>query len=178
MTEPGLAVLVPTPCEWCSTGAYRRKTAEVVTATTVGGATARLCGGCADAIGAGPRTPIVPVADTLPLLAAADAASYLAGQEWTTARTVPEYPARIPVALPLHRPADPPAGGPVDQADRRAPPVGSGRRPGRWEAGVVPLLDSRGLRALDPAKPGRPDPEPQSGRVMVVRLLLRYNCPR
>ena len=103
MTEP-VAVLVPAPCEWCSTGLYRRKTAEVLTATTVGGATARLCGACADAIGAGPRTPIVLVADTLPLLAAAGAASYLAGQEWARARTVPEYPHEY---LLLSRSADP-----------------------------------------------------------------------
>jgi hypothetical protein len=104
MTEPGLAVLVSAPCEWCSTGLYQRKTAEVLTATTVGGATARLCGACADAIGTGPRTPLVPVADTLPLLEPAEAAAYLRRQKWARARTVPEYPHEY---LLLNRSTDP-----------------------------------------------------------------------
>jgi hypothetical protein len=35
-----------------------------------------------------------------------------------------------------------------------------------WPVGVVPLLAGRAVRALDPAQPHRPDPEPQSGWVM------------
>jgi hypothetical protein len=84
--------LIPSHCELCSSGLYRRKYATVETRTTVGAATARLCGPCADLIGDGPRRPIVLVADTLPLLADADAAAYLAAQAWTPAKTVPEYP--------------------------------------------------------------------------------------
>jgi hypothetical protein len=96
--------MIPTYCELCSSGLYRRKYAAIETATTVGTATARLCGQCADLIGTGPRRRIVPVADTLPLIAEADAAAYLAAQNWTPARTVPEYPHEYVL---LARSADP-----------------------------------------------------------------------
>ena len=90
---PELAVLAPTACEWCSTGFYQRKMARWQTRTKVGGATARLCDDCAEAIGDGPRARLVPVAETaLPLPTEEAVAAYLAAETWTTARTVPEYP--------------------------------------------------------------------------------------
>jgi hypothetical protein len=90
--RPDLHVLAPTPCEWCSTGLYQRKMARFQVATTVGGATARLCADCAELIGDGPHALIVPVADSYRQLYDAEAALYLAEQTWTAARTVPEYP--------------------------------------------------------------------------------------
>jgi hypothetical protein len=89
-----LTVLLTTPCEWCSTGLYQRRMAVVaVTLDSLAGATARLCMTCADAIGGDAwRTPVVPVADALPLIEPHDAAIYLATQTWTPARSVPEYP--------------------------------------------------------------------------------------
>jgi hypothetical protein len=96
--------LSPTPCEWCSTGLFQRKMAVVLTATTVGTATARLCMDCADAIGEGWRTPIRPVADTLDLLDADAAEAYLTAAEWRNARTVPDHPHAYVL---LSRSADP-----------------------------------------------------------------------
>lgn len=91
MPEPErLVVLLPMPCEWCSTGLYRRRFAEVEVETPFG-ARARLCRICAEKVG-GPSWPLVPVADTLPALDYAAAAEYLRFAYWTTAKTTPEYP--------------------------------------------------------------------------------------
>ena len=91
--RPGLHVLAPTPCDWCSTGLYQRKMARWMAATTVGAATARLCDDCADLIGDGPRMRLVPVADAYRQLYDAEVGLYLAEQTaWTKARTAPEYP--------------------------------------------------------------------------------------
>lgn len=104
MTEPSLAILTPTPCEWCSTGLYQRKLAEILTATTVLGATARLCAACADLIGHGPRVALIPAAELLEQIDTVTAAGYLGGQPWTPARSVPEYPHEY---LLLSRSTDP-----------------------------------------------------------------------
>ena len=98
--------LLVTPCEWCSTGLYQRRMAVVaVRVERAGGATARLCMQCADDIaGDAWRTPIVPVAESLPLIEEAEAAAYLARQKWTVARTAPEYPHEY---LLLSRSTDP-----------------------------------------------------------------------
>lgn len=104
MPDDVIHVLSTGPCELCSTGLYQRKMAVVQTATKVGAATARLCMDCADLIGTGWRTPLIPVADDLPLLDDADATRYLEAQRWTTARTAPEYPHAYVL---LSRSADP-----------------------------------------------------------------------
>ena len=89
---PELLVLARQPCEWCS-AYYKTIPATVQTATTLGGATARLCDTCADRIGAGPRTTLVVAADCAPPLTAAEVAAYLEGAaEWTFAKTVPDQP--------------------------------------------------------------------------------------
>lgn len=90
MTDPdAVVVLLPSPCEWCSTGLYRRRNAEIQ--ATVFGATARLCATCAKGLGVtGP--PLAYLADTLPMLAVGELALYLQDAAWTTAKTVPEYP--------------------------------------------------------------------------------------
>jgi hypothetical protein len=87
--EPPIVVMVPRPCEWCSTGLYQRRRAEVQTPTRAG--LARLCLTCAAAIGAGPAAPLVPIADELPLIGEDDAAFYVGGHTWTEAKTA-DYP--------------------------------------------------------------------------------------
>jgi hypothetical protein len=84
-------VIARPPCEWCSSP-YRPKTATVETATTVGGASARLCDDCADTIGTGLRVALVDAAKNAPLLTANSAAAYVATETWTYAKSVPNEP--------------------------------------------------------------------------------------
>src|SRR5262245_17916970 len=91
LSDDPVVVLNPVPCEWCSTGFYQRKMAAVQTRTKLG-TTARLCVDCAVVIGEGQPAPLIPVADTLNRLSIRAVATYLTGQKWTTAKTVPEYP--------------------------------------------------------------------------------------
>jgi hypothetical protein len=100
---PELLVLARQPCEWCS-AYYKTIPATVQTATTLGGATARLCDACAAKIGAGPRTALVVAADRAPPLAAAEVAAYLEAQTWTFAKTVPGQPHEYALH---HRSTDP-----------------------------------------------------------------------
>jgi hypothetical protein len=99
-----IPTLIPTPCEWCSTGLFQRRMATwQIELASVGRATARLCDKCADAHD-GPRTPLLPIADILDVPGMADVNRYLAAAQWTDARTVPEYPHAY---LLLSRSADP-----------------------------------------------------------------------
>jgi hypothetical protein len=103
--EPELAryVLIRPPCDWCSSP-YRPKTATIETATTVGGAIARLCADCAEVIGDPPYTRLLDAAEAVDLITADQAAAYLAAHPWTYAKTVPEDPHEY---LLIHRSADP-----------------------------------------------------------------------
>lgn len=102
MTAPRY-VLVRPPCDWCSSP-YRPKTATVECATVVGGAVARLCDGCADRIGDGPRTRLLDAAEAHDRITEAEAAAYLAAAKFTYAKTVPQDPHEY---LLLSRSADP-----------------------------------------------------------------------
>jgi len=84
-------VLVRPPCDWCSSP-FRPKTATVETATTVGGAVARLCDACAELIGTGEQIRLYDAAEAAPLLTEAEAASYVGTETWTYAKTVPNEP--------------------------------------------------------------------------------------
>jgi hypothetical protein len=103
MPDPERVVVLLTGwCEWCSTGLYKRRSAELEVFAEFG-AYVRLCRICAEKI-PGPRLPLVPIAATLPMLEPAEVAAYLAAQTWTPAKSVPEYPHSYVL---LSRSADP-----------------------------------------------------------------------
>jgi hypothetical protein len=84
-------VLIRPECPWC--WSYYKQVQATVEVETIDGATAALCDDCADAIGTGPRTPLVDVAHARPLLTPGEAAAYLTGATaWRFARSVPDQP--------------------------------------------------------------------------------------
>jgi hypothetical protein len=104
MMDDARIVLIRPECPWCWSY-YRQVQATVEVETTVGGVATFLCDDCADAIGTGPRTPLLDAAHARPLLTAGQAAGYLTGaDQWKFARSVPDQPHEY---LLLHRSDDP-----------------------------------------------------------------------